>query len=69
MGFTEVLTIIFVIMKCTGYIDWNWFLVFLPEIIAAAFYVLIVIASIRLKAREEKAFKERWKHLFNDKDW
>lgn len=69
MGLTELLTIIFVIMKCTGYIDWNWFLVLLPEIIAAGFYVLIVISSIMLKAREEKAMRERIRNMFRDKDW
>ena len=33
MGFTEVLTIIFIVFKILGIIDWNWFYVLLPEII------------------------------------
>ncbi|MED4883089.1 hypothetical protein [Bacillus smithii] len=40
MGLAEVLTIIFVVLKLTGVISWNWFLVLLPEIIAIGIYVL-----------------------------
>lgn len=47
MGITEVLTIIFVILKLLGKIDWSWWLVLLPEIIAAAAYILIWIAAAR----------------------
>jgi len=32
MGFWEVLTIVFIILKLTNVIDWSWFLVFLPYI-------------------------------------
>ena len=35
MGFTEILTIIFVLLKVFGVISWSWWLVFLPEIIFA----------------------------------
>jgi hypothetical protein len=35
MGFTEILTIICVLLKAFGVITWSWWLVFLPEIIAA----------------------------------
>jgi hypothetical protein len=30
IGFLGILTIVFVILKATGYIDWSWYLVFLP---------------------------------------
>ena len=43
MGIIEILTIIFVICKLIGLIDWNWFLVLLPEIITAAIYLLSLI--------------------------
>lgn len=46
MGFTEVLTIIFIVLKLFGVIDWNWFLVLLPEIIAFAFYILIIVMVV-----------------------
>ena len=46
MIFTEILTIVFVVLKLIGKIDWSWWFVLLPEIIASAFYVLIVIVSV-----------------------
>lgn len=33
MGLLEILTIIFVLMKLFGVIDWSWWAVFLPTII------------------------------------
>ena len=56
MGFTELLTIVFVVLKLIGKIDWSWWLVLLPEIIAAAFYVLLVIASLRSTASMNRSF-------------
>lgn len=44
MGITEILTIIFVVMKVLGMIDWSWWLVLMPEIIAIALYVLMFLA-------------------------
>lgn len=46
MGFTEVLTIIFVVCKLLGIITWSWWLVLLPEIIAVAFYMICVILAV-----------------------
>lgn len=48
MGFTEVLTIVFVIFKLLGIINWNWFLVLLPEIIGITPTVLCLIFVIRV---------------------
>lgn len=39
MGVAEILTIIFVILKIVGAVDWSWWLVFLPEIIAGGIYI------------------------------
>lgn len=41
MGFCEVLTIVFVVCKLIGVIDWSWWLVLLPEIIAVTCYLCI----------------------------
>lgn len=49
MGFTEVLTIIFIVLKILGKIDWSWWLVLLPEIAAAVVYILICV-SVAIKA-------------------
>lgn len=45
MGITEVLTIIFVVLKLLGRIDWSWWLVLLPEILAAVWYFLLLIGA------------------------
>lgn len=42
MGFTEVLTLIFVTLKLTGAIDWSWWLVLLPEILAGVGYLVFL---------------------------
>lgn len=39
MGFTEALTIVFIVLKLLGVISWGWFYVLLPEIIAVALYI------------------------------
>lgn len=48
MGFTEVLTIIFVVLKILGRIDWSWWLVLLPKIIAVVLYIIICV-SVAIK--------------------
>ena len=60
MGICEVLTIIFVIAKLLGKIDWSWPMVFLPEIIAFAIYAIIIIFHIVCVKRAEKAFKKNF---------
>lgn len=54
MGITEILTIIFVVMKVLGMIDWSWWLVLLPEIIAAALYVWMFISCCVVAGRSEQ---------------
>lgn len=62
MGFTEALTLVFIILKLIGVIDWSWWLVLLPEIIALTFYTLIAI-SVFLKGLSvvKKSKKKGWK--------
>jgi len=43
IGLASILTIIFVIMKCLGYLSWSWLWVFAPLWIAASIAVGIVI--------------------------
>lgn len=57
MGFTEVLTIIFIVLKLLNIIDWNWFLVLLPEIIALPIYLIIVVIGIFQYRSINKEFK------------
>ena len=57
MGFTEVLTIIFIVLKLLNIIDWNWFLVLLPEIIALTIFLIIVIIETFQYRSINKEFK------------
>lgn len=62
MGLAELLTIVFVVLKLTGVIDWAWWLVLLPEIIAVGLYlawgiIATVFAGVMGK-KVHKAFKD-----------
>ena len=41
IGFAHILTIIFVIAKIVGYIEWSWWLVLLPSIISLGLSILV----------------------------
>lgn len=43
MGFLDVLTIIFVVLKLLGVINWSWWLVFSPVLIAVALGIVEII--------------------------
>lgn len=58
MGVCEVLTIIFVLCKLFGVITWSWWLVFLPEIIAVATYILIWVFSVISVIKANKQIKK-----------
>ena len=46
MGFTEVLTIVFIVLKLIGIINWSWILVLLPEIIMIIIYIIVILVTI-----------------------
>lgn len=48
LGLSSILTIIFVIAKLFGVINWSWWLVFLPSIISVGLSILIIIFVIIL---------------------
>ncbi len=58
MGFTEILTLVFIILKLIGVIKWNWFLVLIPEIMAFAFYLFVLALIIKQDIDIEKRFDE-----------
>jgi len=43
IGFADVLTIVFIILKLTEYIDWSWFWVLSPILIE---FIIIFILKI-----------------------
>lgn len=65
MGITEILTIIFVVLKAFNIVAFSWLHCFIPEIIAGVFYFMIliiyVIRSYRIKKEISKEFSD-----FND---
>ena len=60
MGFTELLTIIFILAKIFGVIDWNWFLVLLPELIAIVVYLIFILIACYYNKKVEKNFDKFW---------
>ena len=58
MGFSEILTIIFVLLKVFGVISWSWWIVFLPEIIAVAIYILLVVIQINTAHKIKKQYDD-----------
>lgn len=45
LGLLSILTIIFVIAKLAGAIDWSWWLVFAPSIIGVSILALIILLA------------------------
>jgi hypothetical protein len=64
MGFTEILTIVFIVLKLLGVIEWSWFLVLLPEIIAFVIYIGIIIYNFvfihNINKTIDKSIKKNW---------
>jgi len=50
MGFLEVLTIVFIVLKLTEVIAWSWWLVFTPILAGYAliFVFAVIIAIIKI---------------------
>lgn len=50
IGFSGLLTIVFIVLKLTHYIDWSWWWVlspmWLPLLIVIFFWLIIVVFSI-----------------------
>lgn len=65
MGFCEILTIVFVVLKLLGVVSWSWWLVFLPEIIAVVIYVGIFIVNLLIWRSWKKEADDMFKNHFN----
>lgn len=50
IGFVGLLTILFIALKLTGYIDWSWWWVWSPMLIATGLFFLIVVPIIAIIA-------------------
>lgn len=58
MGFTEVLTVVFIVLKLMGVIAWSWWLVLLPELIALVPYTIILVVWLVLVIKMLKEVKQ-----------
>ena len=63
IGFSGLLTIVFIVLKLTGHIDWSWWLVLAPAWVSFIVGVLIVWGVGELKIKAAKKEFER-KHGF-----
>ena len=46
IGFCGLLTIAFIVLKLTGFIDWSWLWVLAPLWIPVAFFLVVLLASL-----------------------
>ena len=63
MGFTEILTIIFILLKVFGVISWSWWVVFLPEIIAVVIYLIVFICGLIGVGKANKTMKKTFRRF------
>lgn len=69
IGLSGVLTIIFVVLKLVGVIDWSWWWVFSPTLISFGLALLIIIGFTIYVAYDNKKYgftskkgkKDKWK--------
>ena len=61
MQFVSLLTVLFIALKLTGYIDWNWFLVLLPIIIGPIIFLLLLVVAlfVGMKVRDVENSKKK----------
>jgi len=80
IGFTGLLTIVFIVLKLTHVIDWKWVWVLSPVWITAAVVVAIlliigfvflirVLFDIAKHSKYEKKKTETWERLTKDIDY
>ena len=60
MGFTELLTVVFITLKLLNVISWSWWLVLLPEIIAFALYMMVFVLSL-LDVAQTRKMRSKWR--------
>ena len=47
MGFPETLTIVLIVLKLIGIINWSWWLVVLPELVGFLIYLIFFLIGYR----------------------
>ena len=67
VGLSTVLTIIFVVLKLVGVIDWSWWWVLSPTLISTGLCVIILIVYAIYIAHENKKYGFEAKKGMNNK--
>lgn len=52
LGFFSLLTIVFVIAKLVGWVNWSWWIVATPMIVGVVLWILLFLLLVVLKANE-----------------
>lgn len=63
LGLGTILTIIFVVLKLCGVIDWSWWLVFLPVIIGFVLSLIILIVATCVYVHISKKEADPWSYI------
>jgi hypothetical protein len=66
IGFFGLLTIVFVTLKLTGFIDWSWWLVLLPLYGSIAFFLIFAVIALVIAffvAKQEVEIKRHIRRL------
>jgi hypothetical protein len=50
----HILTIVFVCFKILGYIDWSWWIIFTPSLLAFGLILLFIVGGVSLALLVEK---------------
>ena len=58
IGFADLLTIVFIVLKLIGKIDWSWWLVLLPTLIELGIISIMIIGFIIYAVVTKKKDKE-----------
>ena len=69
MIFTEILTVILVMLKATNTINLPWLMVFVPEIIAVTFYCMVVLGIVIRTANDEDERRKETEQIEWIENW
>ena len=62
LGLSSVLTIIFIVLKLVGVINWSWWWVFAPTWIGIILWILVLVCIVGYNAYViTRSEKDKWK--------
>jgi hypothetical protein len=67
IGLSTVLTLIFVVLKLVGVIDWSWWWVVSPTLISTGLAILLIVGYVIYEIHDNKKYGFEYKKTKNDK--